>query len=184
MNEEMRPVVGYEGIYSVTRQGSVYSHIRDRFMSIQIEDDGYLRVNLSKKGKARKLMVHRLVAEAFIPNPNDKPVVNHKDGDKSNSHIDNLEWVTVSENAIHAFKTGLSYISAKCREKASQNAAINGAKTTSVQVEQFDLKGNLITVHPSIREAERRTKANRSNIHLVCTGKRKTAGGFIWRWSE
>ncbi len=105
--DEWRDISGYEGCYQIDNKGKVKSLSRTLSFLEKIlnpeHTQGYRRVTLSKKGEKRRYMVHRLVAIAFIPNPENKPCVNHKDGNKSNNCVDNLEWVTHSENEIHSF---------------------------------------------------------------------------------
>lgn len=176
-------IPGYEEIYMANEQGKIYTCYHKRLLTPYVGSDGYLRVNLSKKGKVKITMVHRIVAELFIPNPNNLPIVNHIDGNKSNPDISNLEWVTFSDNSYHAFAHGLAKISDKCKKAVSQIAAKNGAKTTSKSVDRLDLSGNYIDSFKSIREAERVTGINRANIGEVCRGKRKTAHGYKWRYT-
>ena len=103
MPETWKPIDGYEGIYEVSDQGNVRNVKRGgKLMTAQKVTHGYLAYNLSKGGKTRSLLAHRLVAKAFIPNPENKEQVNHKDLDKSHNTVDNLEWVTREENLIHA----------------------------------------------------------------------------------
>lgn len=92
--------------HAVTKDGRIFSHLSNRFLSPCMRGE-YLSIGLYLKGKRVGVSVHRLVAEAFIPNPEGKPCVNHIDGNKLNNHVSNLEWVTHSENAIHAVDTGL-----------------------------------------------------------------------------
>ena len=93
--------------YKISNLGRVWSIRRNRFLKERISNCGYARVALAKNGTYKHLSIHRLVALAFIPNPENKPEVNHKDGNKLNNHVDNLEWNTSSENQKHAFKNGL-----------------------------------------------------------------------------
>lgn len=117
--EDMRPIVAFEGIYSITEDGRVWSHERvvatggnrksrvgGRWLKA-CRTSSYLVVVLSVNGKTTHPMIHRLVAEAFVPNPNGYPEVNHIDGNKLNNHASNLEWVTRSMNQKHAWKSGL-----------------------------------------------------------------------------
>lgn len=118
---ERRPVVGYEGLYEVSCDGLVYSLSRivyssdnkrlytkvEKVLSFETTKTGYHRVILCKEGKSRKIFVHRLVCEAFIQNPGNKPFVNHKDGVKLNNRLSNLEWCTAKENTKHAIEQGL-----------------------------------------------------------------------------
>lgn len=108
-NEEWRPVVGYEGIYDVSNFGRVKSYLRGKvhLLKYQVDAQGYVIVTLYRNGHEKRAKVHILVAQAFIPNPGNKPQVNHIDGNKANPHVSNLEWVTPSENMLHAFRIGL-----------------------------------------------------------------------------
>lgn len=121
MEEIFLPVPDYEGIYEISNFGRVktlereYGYINkkgkqvnyklpENFLKPYITNKGYLKVDLYKEGQRQKLYVHRLVAIAFIPNPEDKPQVNHKDGDRTNANVNNLEWMNNSENNKHAFE--------------------------------------------------------------------------------
>lgn len=179
-----KDVKGYEDFYKINKTGEVYSNHSKRKLKPYKSSDGYLRVNLSKNSKVKITMVHRLVAESFIPNPHNYPVVNHIDGNKANPDISNLEWTSHSGNSKHAYERGLSKISDKNRRAVSKIAAENGAKTTRKAVLQFDLEGRIVREFPSIKEASRQTKTNDGNISLVCKGKYKHAGGFIWKYKE
>ncbi len=123
-------------------------------------NDGYKYVS-------NNLAVHRLVASAFIPNPEDKPLVNHIDGNRSNNVVPNLEWVTHSENSVHARDTGL-------RSKKG-----GGGRP----VERIDRQGN-VTLYPSIASASKDTGCPCSNISAVCSSKKKSAGGYAWKYAK
>lgn len=94
----MRDIKNYEGLYAVTSCGKVWSYRSNRFMKLTGDGGNYQSVCLTKDGKHRVLLVHRLVAEAYIPNPNNYPQVNHKDERKNNNCVDNLEWCTPQQN--------------------------------------------------------------------------------------
>ena len=120
-DEVWKDIEGYEGVYQVSTCGNIKSLAKPRkngnsrcyiqkekLLKQSFTSTGYKKVELYKDGKRKSFKVHRLVAIAFIPNPDNKPEVNHIDGNKINNNIDNLEWVTSSENTIHAYETGLS----------------------------------------------------------------------------
>lgn len=108
-HEEWRDVVGYEGLYQVSNYGRMKSLIWNggRLINPCLHTGGYMLVGLYKNGKRKNHFVHVLVAKAFVPNPFIKPQVNHIDGDKTNNQVENLEWVTGSENSRHAQRIGL-----------------------------------------------------------------------------
>lgn len=105
------PVPGWEGFYQVSPEGRIWTFPkrghRGKWLTPKVGTHGYLTVNLHRDGTRRCLTVHRIVAKAFIPNPDGKPQVNHKDGDRANAHVSNLEWCTSAENHRHAHRTGL-----------------------------------------------------------------------------
>lgn len=160
--EQWRDVVGYEGLYRVSNYGNVFSVRKDRLLKTETTNKGYLRVCLRKDGKEKHLKVHRLVANAFIPNPNNYPQVNHKDEVKTNNCAFNLEWCTNDYNAHYG----------------TRNERV--AKAKSKPVCQYK-DGVLVHVYPSMTEAARHGYYN-SGINDCCRGKIKTHKGYEWRW--
>ena len=127
--------------------------------------------NISQ-GKDIALLVHRLVAKVFIPNVDNKPQVNHIDGNKANNRVENLEWCTHSENQIHAYKNGLNIHSGKSGRPKKK-------------VCQIDLKtGKIINIFNSIAEARRSLGVSKDNISQVCNGKRHKCLGYGWKYFE
>ena len=139
-------------MYEVSDTGLVrslnYNHTgRAKLLKPRKQRDGYLDVCLCKNGKVKRMLVHRLVAEAFIPNPQSLETVNHKDEDKHNNNVSNLEWLSGTDN--------LNY--------GTRNKRI--AEAFSKQIQQLDKKtGKLLATFPSIKESERRTGINQNNI--------------------
>jgi hypothetical protein len=113
MEEVWRDIVGYERLYQVSNWGRVKSLPRngtikeERILKPRVTKNGYLYVHFRNGNISKYVKIHRLVAEAFIPNPENKPQVNHINGNKLDNRVDNLEWNTASENTMHAFKLGL-----------------------------------------------------------------------------
>ena len=106
--EIWKDVEGYESLYQISNFGRIRKFSKNRILILSVWDsDGYNSITLSKDNSPLSFLVHRLVAQAFIPNPENKPQVNHIDGNKKNNHVENLEWVTASENMQHAYDNGL-----------------------------------------------------------------------------
>lgn len=125
----MKDIKGYEGLYAVTEDGKIYSYRSKKFLKQKIDRYGYLIVNLSKNKKAKSCKVHRLVANAYIPNPNNYDTVDHIDSDKTNNRVENLQWLDNASNnskghckpIIH-LETGKIYVSAReCARKLNMN---------------------------------------------------------------
>lgn len=131
-------------------------------------------------GKNNHRMAHRLVAEAFIPNPENKPFVNHKNGIKSDNRVENLEWCTGSENMIHAYESGLQKVSDVQRAAVAKYCKDNFSK----QVAQFDKSGNIVSLFDSASEAARITGFCQTHISSCCRGKVKTCHGFKFLYYE
>lgn len=139
-------------------------------MSPSKSKDGYLMIILSKNHRRKLKYIHRLVAEAFISNPNNLPEVNHKDGIKNNNIVSNLEWCSRLENIKHIYVNGL-----KRTGKYLYNAR---------SVCQFTLDNELIAQYDTQTEASKRTKIAQSDISRCCRGKRNNAGGYIWKYAN
>lgn len=138
--------------------------------------NGYQYIKLGSKWICR----HRLVAELFAPNPENKPCVNHIDSNKHNNYYKNLEWVTHKENTQHAMNKGRINTNPQNFEKMH----IKNCEITSKQIDQFDKQGNFIKTWPSLQEIERQTGMFATNISQTCRGKYKTHYGYIWRYHK
>ena len=168
------PVVGYEGLYEVNEYGLIRNSdgkiMRQRLKKAKYTD--YKKVSLWKDGKYQHLYVSRIVAEAFIPNNNGLPLVNHKDEDGTNNWVGNLEWCDRSYNAKYGS-------SPKKISKANTGRISEKRKA----VEQM-LYGKHIAYFNSTGEAAEAVGCKRQNISKVCNGSRRHAGGFEWRWAD
>lgn len=165
MREKWRSVVGYEGLYEVSNFGRIR---RIRIVVQTRKKHGYMQVSLKDSGGARKsLRVHRIVAEAFIPNPEGKPQVNHRDENPENNRADNLEWATAAENTNYGGRT-------------ARAAAKNGSKTPVLQIEPGTLK--VIAEYPGQSAAAKATGIRVSCINACLRGRQYRAGGYIWRY--
>jgi hypothetical protein len=184
-------MVGYEGRYMVSNKGRVKSLSRlikrKRFSSnadfykdgrirvLSRDGQGYRAIELIKDRILYRLKIHRIVATHFIPNPENKRTVNHKDGNKLNNAVDNLEWATYSENLCHAFRTGL---------KKSSFQLFGAENPKSKPVNQLTRSGIFIKRFAGQADAERATNVDQASIWRACNGKQTHAGGFKWEYPE
>lgn len=170
MQEIWKDIKGYENIYQISNKGNVKSLNykqtgREKILKPSVDKDGYLFVCLCKNRKVKPFKVHRLVAEAFISNPNNYPCVNHKNEIKDNNRLENLEWCTVKYNNIY-----------NGRQKRI-------AEKLSKPVLKIDpISNEIVAEFPSIKEVERQLGYKQGNISKCCKGNRKTVGGFKWRY--
>lgn len=181
MIEEWRDIVGYEGRYKVSNMGKVislnYSHTgKQKELKQSVLSSGYYAVNLRNGGKVKLCTVHRLVANAFLPNPNKYKEVNHINENTKDNRVENLEWCEQSDNMKHAYKNGLQIPSENQRK-----AIINTNKLKQKKVCQIK-DGEIINTFSGISEASRQTKISISCISRCCNLKRKSTNGYEWRF--
>lgn len=162
--------------YEITKTGLIRNKKTHHILSQQ-ERGGYLRVELSNNGKRKTYSVHRLVAEQFIPNTEGKKEVNHKDLNKRNNFVSNLEWVNRQENINHKMKM----YGETLKQKLSENVTKYAVEKNKKPVCQYAINGNFIKEFSSMSEAERVTGINRKSIRFCIRGMRKSAGGYLWR---
>lgn len=170
--EEWRSIEGWEG-YEVSNLGNVRSYIKHgkiinehhNFVG-KSKRSGYYRADLQhKSGKSKTHSIHRLVALTFIPNLSNKSQVNHINGIKTDNRVDNLEWVTASENAKHCIRIGL-------KKDFNRKPII-----------QLKITGEVVKKYGSTEEASKATGLNRKNICKVVNGENHTAGGYKWKFA-
>jgi hypothetical protein len=176
--ETWKDVKSFEGIYQINNLGIVrrisYPDSGNKgkykvpyYLKSRKDKDGYLKYTLCNKEINKNFSSHRLVALHFIENPLNKKEVNHKNGVKDDNRVENLEWVTQSENRQHCLK----YLNPKLRNNK-----------LSKKTFQYDLQMNLINVFPSAKEAGRQTGIHQGHISECCRGEIKQANGFIWKY--
>ena len=184
--EIWKPIVGWEGLYEVSNLGRVRSLDRDvpakigstetrkgKIKSQQKTRFGYMRVTLSKDKYRKTYMVHRLVGDAFLPNPDSLPFINHKNETRNDNRAENLEWCTRLYNMNYG----------NCRQKIKDSHINN--PFLSKKVVKCDISGNPIEEYPSMAEAARQNNLSQGRISNCCLNKKKsrTHGGFIWKFA-
>ena len=188
LEEEWKDISGYEGRYQISNMGRIRSlprivkngigecHKKGKILKPQKAVNGYMRATLCNEKYYKHFKIHRLVAEHYIPNPENKPQVNHINGDKTDNRVDNLEFCTHEENIKHAIKNGLIDLEKRKLEM------IKLGKKRAKKVNQYDLEHKFIKRWDSLKEASETLNINYGNISSCCIGNHKTAGGFIWEY--
>ena len=174
MEEVWKPIKGYEGLYEVSNTGKVKSlHYRNSSLQKNLvpkcNNSGRLWVQLHNSSTAKQYLVHRLVAEAFIPNPDGYPQINHIDENPKNNCVENLEWCTGKQNSEKYFANH------PCKGKPIKN---------TMPIKQIAKDGTVIKVWGNARAVKTKTGMSDWSIAQCCRGKRKTAYGFIWRYAS
>lgn len=163
-------VVGYEGKYKISSFGRIQSKVKSKDWKLMktFFKDGYCKISLYKNGKSNCYFIHRLSALTFIQNHENKPYVNHKNGIKNDNRVENLEWVTESENSIHAYKV------------LNKNTKSRNGK----KIYQYDLEGNFISEYSSVVEAAIKNNIKPESLHSFMSSKWNSLFGFVWSYNK
>jgi hypothetical protein len=168
----------YVGIYKVSSLGRIIrtqktKGTKGNNILTPIKNESGLYVHLYNKGNNKRFKIHRLVGKSFLLNPENKPEINHKDGNRWNNNVDNLEWATSSENNTHSH-----------RELERKFTAYGEHHNNSLTISQYNKKNELVDVYGSVNEAGRQLKICFSNIAKCARGERKYSGGYIWKYEN
>lgn len=172
--------------YSVNELGEIKNNLTERILKARTNGARYKYVVLYKNGKSLCNAVHRLVAETFIPNPENKKTVNHKDGNKHNNNTENLEWATQSENVKHAYSElkRKCYLSGKYGDQHPSFGKTGKDCANSIPINQLSLTGEFIKTFAGAMDAERETGISYSGINSTCRGRLKSSGKFKWEYAK
>lgn len=185
MKENWKDIKNYEGLYQISNFGRIKSLKKwcgnkyvqkwtkcEKILKQAKHYHGYKYVILSKNKETKKEYVHRLVARAFLNNDNEYKEINHKDGNKQNNCVENLEWCDRSWNVSHSYKSGLLV------PKRSKNNVLSKA------VIQYDKNGSFIKKWDCIKDVFRELNIKDISITKCCKNQQKTAGGYIWKYEK
>ena len=172
MREEWADIEGYEGLYQISTHGRVKNVAKSRLLKPCKHRTGYLTVMLYKNGAYKRVLIHRLVASAFLPKDSSTYLVNHKDENKENNILENLEWCTREYN--------MNYGDLGKRLSIKRGSGARNKKPVC----QIDMNGEIIQVWESIASASRNTGTARTSIYECCRGIHKTANGFKWEYEK
>lgn len=170
--EIWKDIPGYEGLYQVSNLGKVVQCKKNKCLTLSETTKGYLRAYVYKDGEREAFSVHRLVAKLFIPNPENKPEVNHKFGNKKDNRWHQLEWTTTKENVIHSFE-----VLNRVAPKGEKNKL-------SKPVEQLSLSGEIVNTFCSTTEARKSGAIDAKALNRCLKGEISSARGFLWRFKS
>lgn len=188
MEEIWKDIPGYEGVYQVSNMGRIKGlprrrngrsnipiNMKGRMLKPKLRN-GYELVILHKDNVCETKLIHRLVAQAFIPNPENKPTVNHKKGIKNDNRATELEWMTYSENSTHAYRVLMN------PPTRGYTGRFGKLHHSSKPIGRFSLEGELIESYEGLSDASRKTGIFISSIHKAVSGRRKTCHGCLWKY--
>ena len=165
-NEIWRDIPEYEKIYQVSNYGNIRLYKNNRILKPSDDSCGYLQIVLTKNKKRKSYKIHKLVAKTFIPNPNNYPCVNHKDENKKNNFVENLEFCTIKYNCNYGTRTY------RCTKHCFH------------KVNQYDGLFTLMNTYNSLKEAQEKTGIKYQSISACCRGIIHSSGGWIWRYAD
>ena len=174
MQEIWKHIKGYEDLYLISNYGKMYIIKKKRLMKETLDKQGYVKVTLYKEGTKKYTHIHKLVAEAFIPNPNNKPLVLHKIpiSNGGSNRVDNLYWGTYSENAIDKIRDGNFY--SPLHKRIIKYRPVN----------QYDKEHNFIKQWDNVHQIARELEIDRRSIYRNLSGERKTYAGYIFEYAN
>ena len=174
------PVTGYPD-YLIYEDGRIWSDKTKKFLKPSLTGTGYLTVELFNESGSRRFLVHRLVARAFIPNPNELPQINHKDENKSNNNVSNLEWCTAKYNMNYGEAAKTRHDKIDYASDSRKEIAIQNGKKACIPVLMLNENGEVLAKFNSCKEASEKTGIYMTTISRATIKPHLKAGGYYWR---
>lgn len=194
MEEIWKDVVGYEGLYKVSNQGRLLrckrvasnKHLLPQKLKVlKKKKTGYLGTSIiDYDSKSHNILIHRVVATAFIPNPNNFPQIDHIDGNRENNAASNLRWCTAKENVNFPLSLANRSRSLKIAQNNPQTISKKIKSSHKKKVNQFSLSGEFIKTYESLRDIQRTLGFNITNVTACAHGRKRSAYGYIWKFVE
>lgn len=178
--KEIWLTIKHNNNYEVSNLGNVRNKKTKRILKPAISNKGYYLVSLSKNCKQHSYTIHKLVMEHFNRCAFDNEVINHKDHNKLNNELENLEYITQKENVQDAYNNGLCE---NVRKQATKNI-LKASEQEKIKINQYDLKGNFIREWESITQASKELNNSLNNISQCCLGRSRTSKGYIFRFKD
>lgn len=182
-----KTINGFEN-YEINAMGEIKNKTTNKYKKLTLATNGYFALTLYKNNKGKTLNIHRLIATLFIENPNNLPTVNHKDGNKTNNSLSNLEWASYGANNQHAYDNGLKKVTKKMMAHSSSlykhSRKNNPYGSHRNPIQAINITTNEITEFPSVEMAATTLGYHRGSIDKVLKGKRASSKGFTFKYSE
>ena len=177
------PILNYPE-YLVEQNGDIYSTRTKKYLKPSRASNGYFSVELFNKNGSKRFLVHRIVANAYIPNPNNLPQINHKDENRGNNAVENLEWCTAKYNMNYGEGAKTRHSKIDYSKPVYKENAIKNAMSVKKPIFQYTKDGKFVARYDSAADAARVLGVNNTHISEAAKGKRKTSNGYIWKFER
>lgn len=170
--------------YLIETDGRIYSEHKKRWLKPSVSNNGYCGIELRNAKGRKRLLVHRLVALTYIPNPNNYPQVNHKDENKLNNEANNLEWCTAKYNMNYGLGAKTRHKKIDYSKASYKLNAVKNGKKACKPVARYTMSGHYIDSYESAADAKRKLNLTSNHISECASGKRTTAHGYVWKYER
>lgn len=177
------PIPGYPD-YLIETDGRVFSTVTNKWLKASVGNNGYSGIELRNTNGRKRISVHRLVALTFLPNPHDYPQINHKDENKLNNHVSNLEWCSAKYNMNYGTGAKTRHEKIDYTKQSYKLNAIKNGKKVCRPVARYSISGQYIDSFESAADAKRKLNLISNHISECASGKRSTAHGYVWKYER